>query len=55
MDYEVQIPKVESAVISPNPVYFNSSFTISVSIEEETIALEPYYYYSGDIYSGEVQ
>ena len=54
MSYSVQIPSVDSATISPNPVEFNTKFLISVSVSEETIILEPQYYYSNEVYSGEV-
>lgn len=54
MSYQVQVPRIDSASISPNPVDFNAKFAISVTVSEETITLEPYYYYSGDIYVGEV-
>lgn len=54
MNYQVQIPRVESATVSPNPVDINTGFLISLSVSEETVILEPYYYYSGDLYAGEV-
>lgn len=54
MSYQVQIPRIDSVSITPNPVDFNTKFLLSVSVSEETITLEPYYYYSGDIYAGEV-
>lgn len=54
MSYTAQIPRVDSAVITPNPVDFNTKFVLSVSVSEETVTLEPYYYYSGEIYAGEV-
>ena len=54
MSYTAQIPRVDSATITPNPVDFNTQFMISVSVIEETVTLEPYYYYSGEIYAGEV-
>ena len=54
MIYQVQVPSIKSATITPNPVNFNVKFILSVSVEEETKTLEPYYYYSGDIYAGEV-
>ena len=54
MSYQVQIPRIDSATISPNPVDFNTKFLLSVSVSGETITLEPYYYYSGDLYAGEV-
>lgn len=52
--YPFIIPRVDSAVITPNPVDFNAKFVLSVSVSEETVTLEPYYYYSGEIYAGEV-
>lgn len=54
MSYQVQIPRIDSASITPNPVDFNAKFLLSVAVSEETITLEPYYYYSGDLYAGEV-
>lgn len=54
MSYSVQFPHVESAIIDPNPVEFNTTFLISVEVIEETIILEPYSYYSGELYAGEV-
>lgn len=54
MSYQVQIPRIDSASITPNPVDFNAKFLLSLSVSEETITLEPYYYYSGDLYAGEV-
>ena len=54
MSYQVQVPRIDSASITPNPVDFNAKFLISVTVSEETITLEPYYYYSGDLYAGEV-
>ena len=54
MSYTAQIPRVDSAVITQNPVDFNTKFVLSVSVSEETVTLEPYYYYSGEIYAGEV-
>ena len=54
MSYTAQIPRVDSAAITPNPVDFNTKFVLSVSVSEETVTLEPYYYYSGEIYAGEV-
>lgn len=54
MSYQVQIPQVAEASAIPNPVDFNSSFILSVLVTEQTITLEPYYYYSGDLYAGEV-
>ncbi len=54
MSYQIQVPRIDSASISPNPVGFNTKFLLSVLVSEETIILEPYYYYSGDIYAGEV-
>lgn len=54
MSYKVQVPRVLSSTISPNPVDFNTKFLLSVSVVEETITLEHYFYYSGDLYAGEV-
>ena len=54
MSYEVQVPSVDAAVIAPNPVNMNTSFSLSVSLSEKIVTLEPYYYYSGDIHAGEV-
>lgn len=53
MSYTAQIPRVDSAVIHPNPVDMNTPFLLSVSVIEETITLEPAYFYAGEINSGE--
>lgn len=54
MSYTAQVPRVSSASITPSPVDFNTKFLLSVSVVEDTITLEPYFYYSGEIYAGEV-
>lgn len=51
----VMRPIVSEPIIYPNPVNINTSFTLSVQVVEETLILEPYFYYSGEIYSGEVE
>ena len=53
MRYQIQVPRIDSASIYPSPVNFNTKFLLSVTVSEETITLEPYFYYSGDLYSGE--
>lgn len=54
MNYQIQVPVIEVSNITPNPVDFNESFLLSVSVSEKTVILEPYYYYSGELYAGEV-
>ena len=54
MSYIVQIPYFESASISPNPANMNTKFLLSVSVIEKSVTLDPYFYYSGDLYAGEV-
>ena len=55
MSYTVQVPVVAEASITPNPVSTNGSFLLSATVIGQTITLEPYYYYSGDLYSGEAK
>lgn len=52
--YPVSAPKITGAVFSVNPVSINTETVLTVTITEETLYLEPYYYYSADLYSGEV-
>lgn len=52
--YPIQMPAITAATLSPNPVLQNASYTISVTITERTVVLEPYNYLSGELYSGEV-
>lgn len=54
MSYQVQVPRIDAAVITPNPVDFNAQFLLSVTVSEETVTLEPTYFYSGEVNSGEV-
>ena len=53
MSYTAQVPEVESASITPNPVNMNTTFLLSVEVIEVTVTLEPYFYYAGDLYAGE--
>lgn len=53
-DYTAKIPVVVSAVFSPNPANMNTSTLLSVQVTEETVVLEPTWFYSDEIYSGEV-
>lgn len=53
-EYVALIPTIQAATTSPNPVYINSQFTISVSVSEIEKILYPEIWYSGEIYSGEV-
>lgn len=49
-----KMPVVSAATISPNPATINSSATLSVTVTEQTVILYPQYFYSGEIYAGEV-
>lgn len=53
-EYEYLVPVIRSAVFSPNPANINQKTVLSVEVIEETVILKPYYYYSNDIFSGEV-
>lgn len=52
--YVVKIPEILTAVFAPNPTIINEKTVLTVHITEKTIELEPYYYFSGDIFAGEV-
>lgn len=52
--FVVKIFEITSAVFAPNPVNINSTTKLSVKVTETVKILEPYYYYSGDLYAGEV-
>lgn len=52
--YPILLPKITAAVFTPNPSNINSKTVLTVTVTEETVYLEPYYYYSGDLYAGEV-
>lgn len=51
---EIVLPVITSAQIMPNPVPMNTKFKLSVGVEEQTVYVEPFYYNSGEVYSGEV-
>lgn len=53
-DYSIQIPKIETSSITPNPANINTPILVSVQVIEETLVLQPVWFYSGQIYSGEV-
>lgn len=52
--YSILIPVITSSLFSVNPVDMNSKTVLSVTVTENTIILEPDFFYSGEIYSGEV-
>lgn len=52
--FVVKIFEITSAAFAPNPVNINSTTKLSVEVTETVKILEPYYYYSGDLYAGEV-
>lgn len=52
--FVVKIFEIASAAFAQNPVNINSTTKLSVEVTETVKILEPYYYYSGDIYAGEV-
>lgn len=54
MSYTVQIPDIINVEIQPNPVNINTNFILSVEASEKSIIIEPYFYFSDDIYAGEV-
>lgn len=52
--YSIMIPEITDASFSVNPADMNSKTSLSVTVIEKTIILEPVFSYSGEIYSGEV-
>ena len=50
----VQLVEITQAAFAPNPANINSKTVLSVEVTETIKLLEPYYYYSGDLYAGEV-
>lgn len=52
--YYVIRPFFQSASFSVNPVDMNQSTVLAVKVTDEFIILEPDFFYSGEIYSGEV-
>lgn len=53
-DFIVEIPKIDSASFSANPTYINNSIILTVAVSTETKILEPTYFYSDEVYAGEV-
>lgn len=53
-DFTAQIPEVTACTLSPNPIGQSATLSIAVTIVDQTVILEPYYYFSGDINAGEV-
>lgn len=48
------VPQIIYANFSPNPSNINTKTTLSVNINEEKIIAAPWFFYSNDIYCGEV-
>lgn len=53
-EYSILIPEITSAAFSLNPADMNSKTVLSVTVIEKAVILEPEFFYSGEIYSGEV-
>jgi hypothetical protein len=51
--YYTNQPVFKSISITPNPASTSASLAISVEVDTELIILEPTYFYSGELYSGE--
>lgn len=47
-------PVFHSATITPNPVNINVQIKISITVTDELVILEPEYWYTGELYAGEV-
>lgn len=54
MTYTLLMPRVSAASLTPNPAATDETLLLAVTVIEETIALEPTIYYSGELYAGEV-
>lgn len=52
--YSILIPEITTAAFSVNPADMNSKTVLTVTVIEKTVILEPDFFYSGEIYSGEV-
>ena len=53
-EYSILIPEITSAIFSVNPADMNSKIVLSVTVIEKTVILESDFFYSCEIYSGEV-
>ena len=49
------IPQITAATITPNPVGTGASFKLSVAVTDKQVELDPVWYFSGEIYSGETE
>lgn len=52
--WAVQLVEITGAAFTPNPADINQKTELVVTVTETVKLLEPYYYYSGDLYAGEV-
>lgn len=50
----VQLVEITAAAFTPNPADINQKTELAVTVTETVKLLEPYYYFSGDLYAGEV-
>jgi hypothetical protein len=53
MTYEMMMPCITAASITPNPVSASNTYIISIAITEKLVALEAEIRYSGTFYAGE--
>lgn len=53
-EYTAQIPVIVSASFAPNPANMNNPTVLSVQVTEQTVILEPTWFFTNEIYCGEV-
>lgn len=53
-DFTIKLVEVTDAKFSVNPCATRQSIVLTVTAIETVKVLQPQYYYSGDLYSGEV-
>ena len=53
MTYTIQVPEIQQAQITPNPVNANSAYVLAVKVVEIEKVLEPIIRYCGTFYCGE--
>lgn len=54
MGYKIIIPKIDTVLLSPNPVVINQIVSVLATVTEEMMELYPAQVYAGTIYAGEV-
>lgn len=52
-DVYMTVPRITAAAFSVNPCSINEKITLTVTVIEQSVLMEPEIFYAGDLFAGE--